>query len=68
MIVLLSNLSVLSRVKAFLPQLATANEQLQQQVAQDPAQVDIEHIDEDEGQYIEMVSTTEFSAILEAVL
>ncbi|KAG0170687.1 hypothetical protein DFQ28_008813 [Apophysomyces sp. BC1034] len=42
---------ILSRVQAFLPQLQAANEQLEQQ---DPSELDIEHIDEENGQYIEM--------------
>lgn len=43
---------VLSRVQAFLPQLKNANEQLEKA---DPSKLDIENVDEEDGQYIEMV-------------
>ena len=43
---------VLSRVQSFLPQMQTANEQLRQQ---DASKLDIENVQEDDGQYIEMV-------------
>ena len=43
---------VLSRVQSFLPQMQTANEQLRQQ---DVSKLDIENVQEDDGQYIEMV-------------
>jgi hypothetical protein len=43
---------VLSRVQAFLPQLKSANEQLE---TVDPSKLDIENVEEEEGQYIEMV-------------
>ncbi|KAG2204567.1 uncharacterized protein EV154DRAFT_313463 [Mucor mucedo] len=42
---------ILSRVQAFLPQLKSANEQLK---AADPKSLDIENVEEDDGQYIEM--------------
>ncbi|KAL9555641.1 hypothetical protein MBANPS3_002263 [Mucor bainieri] len=42
---------ILSRVQAFLPQLKNANEQLEKA---DPSKLDIENVDEEEGQYIEM--------------
>lgn len=45
---------VLSRVQAFLPQLQTANSELDKK---DPSELDIENVNEEqEGQYIEMVS------------
>lgn len=44
---------VLSRVQAFLPQLQTANKELDNK---DPSELDIENVDEEQdGQYIEMV-------------
>lgn len=46
-------MSVLSRVQAFLPQLKNANEQLEKA---DPSKLDIENVDEEDGQYIEMVN------------
>lgn len=46
-------MSVLSRVQAFLPQLKNANEQLEKT---DPSKLDIENVDEEDGQYIEMVN------------
>ncbi|KAF8661436.1 hypothetical protein AX16_001354 [Volvariella volvacea WC 439] len=48
--------SLLSRVQAFLPQLAASNEELERLAAEDPLSVDIEHIDKGVQQYIEMVS------------
>ncbi|KAF9583872.1 hypothetical protein BGW38_008273 [Lunasporangiospora selenospora] len=46
---------LLSRLEAFLPKMKEANEQLDQQIKQDPKSVDIENIDENDGeQYIEM--------------
>ncbi|KAF7723787.1 hypothetical protein EC973_001700 [Apophysomyces ossiformis] len=42
---------ILSRVQAFLPQLQAANEELKQQ---DPSELDIENVEEDDSQYIEM--------------
>ncbi|KAK4521813.1 uncharacterized protein ATC70_004350 [Mucor velutinosus] len=42
---------ILSRVQAFLPQLKNANEQLKKS---DPSKLDIENVDEEDGQYIEM--------------
>ncbi|KAG1087401.1 hypothetical protein G6F42_020623 [Rhizopus arrhizus] len=47
----LIHMSVLSRVQAFLPQLKNANEQLEKA---DPSKLDIENVDEEDGQYIEM--------------
>lgn len=49
----LIHMSVLSRVQAFLPQLKNANEQLEKA---DPSKLDIENVDEEDGQYIEMVN------------
>lgn len=46
---------VLKRVEAFLPQLEASNALLQQQVEQNPDDVNIEHIDDEDGQYVEMV-------------
>ncbi|KAJ1812536.1 hypothetical protein LPJ56_003518, partial [Coemansia sp. RSA 2599] len=45
---------LLSRLNAFLPQIAEANKQLEVAVAQDPHKHDIENIDQNEDQYIEM--------------
>ncbi|KAJ1646354.1 hypothetical protein J3B02_006511 [Coemansia erecta] len=45
---------LLSRLNAFLPQIAEANKQLEAAVADDPRKLDIENIDKDEEQYIEM--------------
>ncbi|GLB44665.1 putative protein with domain of unknown function (DUF4598) [Lyophyllum shimeji] len=45
---------LLSRVTAFLPALQASNALLEQRAQQDPKSVDIEHIDEGMGQYIEM--------------
>ncbi|KAJ1886873.1 hypothetical protein LPJ66_009412 [Kickxella alabastrina] len=44
---------LLSRLQAFLPQIAEANKKLQADVAQDPHKLDIENVNEEE-QYIEM--------------
>jgi Domain of unknown function (DUF4598) len=46
----------MTRLQTFLPELESANRQLDQQVSVDPKKVDIENVDDDE-QYIEMVST-----------
>lgn len=47
--------SVLDRVKAFLPEMAAANDQLQQAMADKPAgQFDIEEVDDEAEKYIEM--------------
>lgn len=43
---------VLSRVQAFLPQIQQANQQL---LTKDTSDLNIENVNEDEGQYIEMV-------------
>jgi hypothetical protein len=45
----------MARLQTFLPELESANRQLDQQISVDPREVDIENVDEDE-QYIEMVS------------
>ena len=46
----------LESVKSFLPQLAAANEVLQQQMVGKPAEeFDIEHVTEEEGPVVEMV-------------
>lgn len=42
----------MSRVQAFLPQLKNANEQLD---TSDLSKLNIENVEEEEGQYIEMV-------------
>lgn len=42
---------ILSRVQAFLPQLQKANEELE---TADPKSLDIENVEEEDGQYIEM--------------
>jgi hypothetical protein len=47
-------MAVLSRVQAFLPQLKSANEQLEKV---DPSKLDIENVEEEDSQYIEMVNT-----------
>ncbi|CEG65356.1 hypothetical protein RMATCC62417_02158 [Rhizopus microsporus] len=46
-----STLDVLSRVQAFLPQIQQANQQL---LTKDTSELNIENVNEDEGQYIEM--------------
>ncbi|KAJ1831768.1 hypothetical protein IWW55_003171 [Coemansia sp. RSA 2706] len=45
---------LLSRLHAFLPQIAEANKKLEADVSEDPSQVDIENVGADESQYIEM--------------
>ncbi|KAJ2156540.1 hypothetical protein GGF46_005117 [Coemansia sp. RSA 552] len=45
---------LLSRLQAFLPQIAEANEKLETDVAKDPSKHDIENVGSDERQYIEM--------------
>jgi len=52
---LLTTNSVLSRVQAFLPQIQSSNQVLNQRMQQDPTSVNIEHISEDMDQYIQMV-------------
>ena len=50
------SLSVLDRVKDFIPLLASANESLEKEMTGKPAEeFDIENVDKDD-QYIEMVS------------
>ncbi|KAG2183665.1 hypothetical protein INT43_006673 [Umbelopsis isabellina] len=44
---------LLSRLHSFLPEIESANRQLNELVSQDPKKVDIENVEED-GQYIEM--------------
>ncbi|CAO3697406.1 unnamed protein product [Rhizopus microsporus] len=46
-----STLDVLSRVQAFLPHIQQANQQL---LTKDTSELNIENVNEDEGQYIEM--------------
>ncbi|KAJ2602376.1 hypothetical protein GGF39_000740 [Coemansia sp. RSA 1721] len=45
---------LLSRLNAFLPQIAEANKKLEVAVAEDPHKLDIENVDKNEEQYIEM--------------
>ncbi|KAJ2599252.1 hypothetical protein H4R99_003787 [Coemansia sp. RSA 1722] len=45
---------LLSRLNAFLPQIAEANKKLEAAVAEDPHKLDIENVDKNEEQYIEM--------------
>ncbi|THH20181.1 hypothetical protein EW146_g1120 [Bondarzewia mesenterica] len=45
---------VLSRVQAFLPALEASNSQLFEQARRDPQSVDIEHVSQNESQFIEM--------------
>ncbi|KAF8910536.1 hypothetical protein CPB84DRAFT_1812685 [Gymnopilus junonius] len=45
---------LLSRVKAFLPQLEESNALITQRLQQDPSSIDIEHISDGMNQYIEM--------------
>ncbi|KAI0644038.1 hypothetical protein C8Q79DRAFT_974005 [Trametes meyenii] len=47
-------LELLSRVQAFLPQLAASNAELARRAREDPESVDIENLGADEQQYIEM--------------
>ena len=51
---------MLSRVQAFLPELAASNADLLRQAKEDPNSVDIENVDDDQAQYIEMVSLPTF--------
>lgn len=46
---------VLARIEAFLPALEASNSQLLQQAQNDPRSVDIEHLNREEGRYIQMV-------------
>ncbi|KAJ2396933.1 hypothetical protein GGI05_000895, partial [Coemansia sp. RSA 2603] len=45
---------LLSRLQAFLPQIAEANKKLEVDAAEDPSKLDIENVNEDVEQYIEM--------------
>ncbi|KAI8323056.1 hypothetical protein GQ54DRAFT_245093, partial [Martensiomyces pterosporus] len=45
---------LLSRLQAFLPQIAEANNKLEADSAADPDKLNIENVGEDEAQYIEM--------------
>ncbi|KAM5543866.1 hypothetical protein V8D89_002483 [Ganoderma adspersum] len=47
-------LELLSRVQAFLPELAASNADLLRRANEDPNSVDIENVDDDQAQYIEM--------------
>ncbi|KAI0354059.1 hypothetical protein OH77DRAFT_1426470 [Trametes cingulata] len=47
-------LELLSRVQAFLPELAASNAELVRRARENPESVDIENVGEDEEQYIEM--------------
>ncbi|KAL9716752.1 hypothetical protein Ac2012v2_001204 [Leucoagaricus gongylophorus] len=49
-----SHSELLSRVQAFLPQIQSSNEVLNQRMQEDPTSVNIEHISEDMDQYIQM--------------
>ena len=49
--------TVLSRVQAFLPELAASNADLLQRAREDPSSVDIESVNAEDPQYIEMVRT-----------
>ena len=53
---LLPNVAVLDRLATFLPNMRAANEALADQCANDPTSADIEHLEDPEGQHIEMVS------------
>lgn len=55
-----SNVIVLSRVQAFLPQLEASNALLSQRAQEDPDSINIEHIPEGMEQYIEMVHSTPY--------
>ena len=48
---------VLSRVQAFLPELAVSNADLLRRAKEDPDSVDIENVSDDQAQFIEMVSS-----------
>ncbi|EIM92615.1 uncharacterized protein STEHIDRAFT_44322, partial [Stereum hirsutum FP-91666 SS1] len=45
---------LLARIEAFLPALEASNSQLLQQAENDPRSVDIEHLNREEGRYIQM--------------
>lgn len=45
---------LLSRVQAFLPELAASNAELETRAREDPGSVDIENVNPEAGQYIEM--------------
>ncbi|KAI0699780.1 hypothetical protein C8T65DRAFT_659104 [Cerioporus squamosus] len=47
-------LQLLSRVQAFLPELAASNADLLRRAKEDPTSVDIENVNEEDPQYIEM--------------
>ncbi|KAI0764687.1 hypothetical protein C8Q74DRAFT_1283401 [Fomes fomentarius] len=47
-------LELLSRIQAFLPELAASNADLLRRARQDPSSVDIESVGAEEGRYIEM--------------
>ena len=49
------NVLVLNRVRAFLPQLLAANEEVQQRARENPSAVDIESFDGTEEAYIQLV-------------
>ena len=55
-----SSHAVLSRVQAFLPELAASNADLLRRAREDPDSIDIENIDESQAQYLEMVSFPPF--------
>lgn len=51
----MSACTVLDRLDAFLPSLATANDELAVKHAADPSSVNVEHVEDDTAQHIEMV-------------
>lgn len=53
---------VFNRLDAFLPQLAAANQQLAERARQDPESVNMEHINDTDNQYIQMVRTRAYRA------
>jgi len=58
------NLSVLSKVRDFLPQMASANNELRSKMELDPDfSADIEQLDEEQSSYIQMVVTSVHTTI-----
>lgn len=52
---------VLARIEAFLPAIEASNSQLLQQAENDPRSVDIEHLNREEGRYIQMVHALSYN-------